>query len=101
MVQLKLLIRNLKMLKNEKDLYAGTNIKGILFILLTVILSDATGTGIIPAGITSPICSILLPMKHYSKNPNFENGMTMRVPVPGTVPRGFIPFNIPLIRNRE
>jgi mono/diheme cytochrome c family protein len=28
----------------------------------------------------------------YSKNPNFENGMTMRVPVPGTVPRDFTPF---------
>ena len=28
----------------------------------------------------------------YSKNPNFENGMTMRVPVPGTIPRDFIPF---------
>lgn len=27
-----------------------------------------------------------------SKNPNFEDGMTMRVPVPGTVPRGFTPF---------
>jgi mono/diheme cytochrome c family protein len=29
----------------------------------------------------------------YSKNPNFENGMTMRVPVPGTVPRDFTPFD--------
>jgi hypothetical protein len=28
----------------------------------------------------------------YSKNPNFENGMTMRVPVPGTFPRDFTPF---------
>ena len=28
----------------------------------------------------------------YSKNPNFEDGMTMRVPVPGTVPRDFTPF---------
>jgi mono/diheme cytochrome c family protein len=28
----------------------------------------------------------------YSKNPNFEDGMTMRVPVRGTVPRGFTPF---------
>src|SRR5664279_6373374 len=27
-----------------------------------------------------------------SKNPNFENGMTMRVPVPGTIPRDFTPF---------
>lgn len=28
----------------------------------------------------------------YSKNPNFKDSMTMRVPVYGTVPRGFIPF---------
>ena len=28
----------------------------------------------------------------YSKNPNFEDGMTMRVPVTGTVPRDFTPF---------
>jgi mono/diheme cytochrome c family protein len=28
----------------------------------------------------------------YSKNPNFADGMTMRVPVPGTVPRDFTPF---------
>jgi cytochrome c1 len=27
-----------------------------------------------------------------SINPNFENGLTMRVPVPGTVPRDFTPF---------
>jgi mono/diheme cytochrome c family protein len=27
-----------------------------------------------------------------SKNPNFEDGMTMRVPVPGTVPRDYTPF---------
>jgi hypothetical protein len=28
----------------------------------------------------------------FTKNPNFEDGMTMRVPVPGTVPRDFAPF---------
>lgn len=28
----------------------------------------------------------------YAKNPNFEDSMTMRVPVMGTVPLGFIPF---------
>lgn len=27
-----------------------------------------------------------------SENPNFEDGQTMRTPVEGTVPRGFIPF---------
>lgn len=29
----------------------------------------------------------------YSKNPNFKDSMTMRVPVNGTVPRGFTPFH--------
>lgn len=28
----------------------------------------------------------------YSKNPNFKDSMTMRVPVSGTVPQGFMPF---------
>jgi mono/diheme cytochrome c family protein len=28
----------------------------------------------------------------YSQNPNFHDSMTMRVPVSGTVPRGFTPF---------
>jgi len=28
----------------------------------------------------------------FSKNPNFNDGMTMRDPVPGTVPRDFTPF---------
>jgi mono/diheme cytochrome c family protein len=27
-----------------------------------------------------------------SKNPNFKDGMTMRTPVPGTIPRDFTPF---------
>lgn len=29
----------------------------------------------------------------FTKNPNFKDGMTMRTPVPGTVPRDFTPFN--------
>jgi|WetSurMetagenome_2_1015567.scaffolds.fasta_scaffold00564_14 mono/diheme cytochrome c family protein len=28
----------------------------------------------------------------FTKNPNFKDGMTMRVPATGTVPRGFTPF---------
>ncbi len=28
----------------------------------------------------------------FTKNPNFENGLTMRVPATGTVPRGYTPF---------
>jgi len=29
----------------------------------------------------------------FTKNPNFKDGLTMRVPAEGTVPRGFTPFN--------
>lgn len=29
----------------------------------------------------------------YTPNPNFEDGLTMREPVEGTVPRGMIPFD--------
>mgnify|MGYP002395203679 CR=1 FL=1 len=29
----------------------------------------------------------------YTVNPNFKDGMTMRVPVTGTIPRGFTPFH--------
>lgn len=29
----------------------------------------------------------------FTENPNFTDGMTMRAPVPGTVPRGYTPFN--------
>lgn len=28
----------------------------------------------------------------YTENPNFEDGVTLRTPVEGTVPRGFTPF---------
>jgi mono/diheme cytochrome c family protein len=28
----------------------------------------------------------------YTKNPNFKDGMTMRLPAAGSVPRGFVPF---------
>ena len=28
----------------------------------------------------------------YSNNPNFKDSMTMRVPVEGTMPRGYVPF---------
>jgi len=28
----------------------------------------------------------------YTPNPNFKDGLTMRVPVEGTVPRGMVPF---------
>jgi mono/diheme cytochrome c family protein len=35
----------------------------------------------------------------YTPNENFENGMTMRTPVAGTVPRGMVPF--PYVKSDE
>ncbi len=32
-------------------------------------------------------------MRPLLSNPNFNDGMTMRDPVPGTVPRDYTPFN--------
>jgi mono/diheme cytochrome c family protein len=32
----------------------------------------------------------------YSNNPNFKDSMTMRVPVEGTMPRGYVPFRYAL-----
>lgn len=29
----------------------------------------------------------------YSENPNFEDSLSLRMPAPGTIPRGVIPFN--------
>ncbi len=34
--------------------------------------------------------------KSYTKNPNFKDGMTMRTPAEGTVPRDFTPFEYTL-----
>jgi len=71
----------------------GTNIKVILFILLTVILSGCNRDRNNPGWDYFPDMFYSTAYETFSKNPNFENGMTMRIPVPGTVPRGYIPFN--------
>ena len=72
---------------------SGTNIKGILLILLSVILSGCNRNRNDPGWDYFPDMFYSTAYETFSENPNFENGMTMRLPVPGTVPRGFMPFN--------
>jgi mono/diheme cytochrome c family protein len=77
-----------------KNIYmSGNNIKGIFLILLAVILSGCNRNRNNPGWDYFPDMFYSTAYETFSKNPNFENGMTMRLPVPGTVPRGFLPFN--------
>ena len=71
----------------------GSNIKGAFIILLTVILSGCNRDRNNPGWDYFPDMFYSIAYETFSKNPNFENGMTMRMPVPGTVPRGYVPFN--------
>jgi cytochrome c5 len=77
----------------KKYLVSG-NIAGSLFLLVfSVLLSgcdrsrNTTGWDYFPDMFYSTA------YETYSENPNFENGMTMRVPVEGTVPQGVMPFH--------
>jgi mono/diheme cytochrome c family protein len=63
-----------------------------LLILLAVILNGCNRERNKPGWDYFPDMFYSIAYKTYSKNPNFKDGMTMRVPVTGTVPRDFIPF---------
>ena len=80
----------------KKIYMPGNNIKGILILLLAVILSGCNRDRNDPGWDYFPDMFYSIAYETFSKNPNFDNGMTMRLPVPGTVPRGFIPFNYTL-----
>jgi mono/diheme cytochrome c family protein len=77
----------------KKIYMSGTSIKGFFIILLSVVLSGCNRNRNNPGWDYFPDMFYSTAYESFSKNPNFENGMTMRLPVPGTVPRGFIPFD--------
>jgi mono/diheme cytochrome c family protein len=77
----------------KKIYMSGTNIKGVLIILFSVVLSGCDRNRNNPGWDYFPDMFYSTAYESFSKNPNFEDGMTMRLPVPGTVARGFIPFD--------
>ena len=77
----------------KKIYMSGTNHKTIFIVLLSVILFGCNRDRNNPGWDYFPDMFYSPAYETFSKNPNFENGMTMRMPVPGTVPRGFTPFN--------
>ncbi len=66
--------------------------KTILIILVSVILFGCNRTRNNPGWDYFPDMFYSAAYKTFTPNPNFKDGMTMRVPATGTVPRGFIPF---------
>jgi mono/diheme cytochrome c family protein len=62
------------------------------FFILVVFLYSCDKNRNHPGYIYSPDMTYSTAYETYSENPNFDDGMTMRTPVEGTIPRGFVPF---------
>jgi len=71
---------------------SGTNYKVVFLVLFSVVLSGCNRDKNNPGWDYFPDMFYSTAYETFTKNPNFEDKMTMRVPVPGTVPRGFTPF---------
>jgi mono/diheme cytochrome c family protein len=65
---------------------------GYVFIFCAVIVSGCNIGRNDPGWDFFPDMFYSTAYEPYSENPNFSNGMTMLPPVPGTVPRGYVPF---------
>lgn len=70
----------------------GNTFKVILVVLISIILNGCNRDRNNPGWDYFPDMFYSTAYETFSKNPNFDDGMTMRVPVSGTVPRGFTPF---------
>jgi hypothetical protein len=69
------------------------NIYGAVFlILLAVILNGCNRDRNHPGWDYFPDMFYSTAYETFSENPNFNDGMTMRDPVPGTIPRDYTPF---------
>ena len=72
---------------------SGTDFKVIFLVLFSVILFSCDRERNNPGWDYFPDMFYSTAYETFTKNPNFPDGMTMRVPVPGTIPRGFTPFD--------
>src|SRR5665647_1125380 len=80
-----------------KIIYMSGNIYKISFLLLiSVILGSCNRDRNNPGWDYFPDMFYSTAYESFTKNPNFADSMTMRVPVAGTVPRGFTPFEYTL-----
>jgi len=75
---------------------SGTNFKIAFLLLISVILGSCNRDRNNPGWDYFPDMFYSTAYESFTKNPNFPDSMTMRVPAAGTVPRGFIPFEYTL-----
>ena len=77
-----------------KKIYKSSNINRAIFLLLFGFILYGCDRNRNTAGWDYfPDMFYSAAYKTFTRNPNFKDGMTMRVPVPGTIPRGYTPFN--------
>jgi len=76
-----------------KNNHITGNVFKLLFLaLFTVFLSGCDRSRNNPGWDYFPDMFYSTAYESYTKNPNFEDGMTMRIPAKGSIPRDFIPF---------
>ena len=71
----------------------GTFYKVIFLLLIAIFLFGCDRDRNNPGWDYFPDMFYSTAYETFTKNPNFKDGITMRVPVSGTVPRNFVPFN--------
>jgi len=71
---------------------SGTNYRVVFLVLITVIISSCNRSRNNPGWDYFPDMFYSTAYETFTENPNFSDRMTMRVPVAGTVPVGYMPF---------
>lgn len=73
-----------------------TGYKAFFLVIFSLLLSGCNTSRNDPGWDYFPDMFYSTAYESFTRNPNFEDGLTMRVPAEGTVPRGFIPFDYTL-----
>ena len=81
-------------MKNNHN--SGCFFKSVFLVLLSVILFSCDRNRNNPGWDYFPDMFYSTAYESFTKNPNFKDGMTMRTPAAGTVPRDFAPFEYTL-----
>jgi cytochrome c5 len=81
-------------MKNNHN--SGYFFKSVFLVLLSVILFSCDRNRNNPGWDYFPDMFYSTAYESFTKNPNFKDGMTMRTPAAGTVPRDFAPFEYTL-----
>ncbi len=71
----------------------GTFYKAIFLLIIAIFLFGCDRDRHKPGWDYFPDMFYSSAYETFTKNPNFKDGITMRVPVTGAVPRNFVPFN--------